>query len=57
MYRHLLLVLALLLAACGQKGPLYLPDKGSAPVRVTPPAPTAPGEEPDRSNEPRKLIH
>jgi predicted small lipoprotein YifL len=30
------LVLALLLAACGQKGPLYLPDK--KPAAVTPPA-------------------
>jgi predicted small lipoprotein YifL len=39
-------VLALLLAGCGQKGPLYLPDK--KPAAVTPPAaaPAAPGATP-----------
>jgi len=30
-------LLALLLAGCGQKGPLYLPDR--QPTAVTPPAP------------------
>lgn len=47
------LALALCLAACGQKGPLYLPDQGA--VKVAP----APGTTatPDRSNEPRKQIH
>jgi predicted small lipoprotein YifL len=30
------LLLAVLLAGCGQKGPLYLPDK--KPAAVTPPA-------------------
>ena len=52
-----LLAAVLLLAACGQKGALYLPDKGAAPVKATPSAPSAPGEEPDRSDEPRKRIH
>ena len=37
----------LLLAACGQKGPLYLPDKNptvvpSAPASAAPPAPADP---------------
>ncbi len=32
---------ALLTAACGQKGPLYLPDK-TAKVIIPPPAPTPP---------------
>jgi predicted small lipoprotein YifL len=50
------LACALLLAACGQKGPLFLPDQGAAPVTVTPPA-GAPDATPDRSNEPRKQIH
>ena len=48
---------AALLAACGQKGALYLPDPGAAPVTATPPAATIPGTEPDRSAEPRKRIH
>jgi predicted small lipoprotein YifL len=51
------LLAAVLLAACGQKGALYLPDQGAAPVAVTPPAPAAPGTETDRSSEPRKRIH
>jgi predicted small lipoprotein YifL len=46
-----------LLAACGQKGALYLPDKGAAPVAATPSAPDASGTQADRSNEPRKRIH
>jgi len=37
--RALGLLLALLLAGCGQKGPLYLPDR--KPAAVTPPAATA----------------
>ena len=49
------LACALWLAACGQKGPLYLPDQGA--VKVTPtPAADAPAT-PDRSTEPRKRIH
>jgi predicted small lipoprotein YifL len=31
-------VVACTLAACGQKGPLYLPDKKAAPVTPAPPA-------------------
>lgn len=59
--RHLVFSLAalagaLLLAACGQKGALKLPD-GDMPQKVE--HSTAPGEDatPDRSNEPRKHIH
>jgi len=51
------LIGVVLLAACGQKGALYLPDAGAAPVTATPPDATAPGAEPDRSSEPRKRIH
>lgn len=51
------LVCAVLLAACGQKGPLYLPDQGASPVRVTPPADGAAAATPDRADEPRKQIH
>lgn len=62
MHRHAMsLLLALLLAACGQKGPLYLPDAaGKTRAPATTPAPAAApaaGQEPDRSNEPRKQIH
>jgi predicted small lipoprotein YifL len=58
--RHLLrrlapLAFALALAACGQKGALYLPD-GDMPQKVERPQP-APDATPDRSNEPRKHIH
>ena len=43
---HALVLAALLLGGCGQKGPLYLPDKNAAVV--TPPAPPAapPGASP-----------
>ncbi|MEY4761882.1 MAG: Prokaryotic lipoprotein-attachment site [Pseudomonadota bacterium] len=51
------LVLVLCLAACGQKGPLYLPD-GDMPQKVErTPADASAGNTPDRSNEPRKKIH
>ena len=53
----LTLLAAALLAACGQKGALYLPDDAAAAVKVTPPAPATPDDAPDRSNEPRKRIH
>ncbi len=56
----LLLIASALLAACGQSGALYLPDRGSEPVTVTPPTTPATATtpaEPDRSNEPRKRIH
>ncbi|MFA5938980.1 MAG: lipoprotein [Sinimarinibacterium sp.] len=36
---RLILVSALLLAACGQAGPLYLPERTAAPPSPTP-APT-----------------
>ena len=41
MSRAVLLVVVLLLAACGQKGPLYLPDQKPAVV-TTPAQPAAP---------------
>jgi predicted small lipoprotein YifL len=50
------LACALCLAACGQKGPLFLPDEGAAPVKVTPPA-EGTAATPDRSDEARKHIH
>jgi len=44
-----LLALALL-GGCGQKGPLYLPDKGGAVVTAPPAAPcAAPGAAPAQS--------
>lgn len=43
MTRFLLPCLACLLAACGQKGPLYLPAPVPAPV-VSPPAVLAPAQ-------------
>ena len=52
----LTLLAAALLAACGQKGALYLPDRGAAPVTQSPPQ-ASPDDAPDRSNEPRKRIH
>ena len=41
--RCLTLLALALLGGCGQKGPLYLPDKGGA---VVTPAPAAPGATP-----------
>jgi predicted small lipoprotein YifL len=39
-----LILAAALLAACGQTGPLYLPDEGvTTPVETRPPAGAAPG--------------
>lgn len=43
MRRTAALLLLLVLAGCGQKGPLYLPDK--KPAAVTPP-PAAPATQP-----------
>jgi predicted small lipoprotein YifL len=40
-----LAALALLLAGCGQKGPLYLPDDASATSTDTPAAEQRPAEE------------
>jgi DedD protein len=51
--------LALLLAACGQKGPLYLPapQPQAVPPAATPPATTPPAATPpaDTAPQPRKL--
>jgi predicted small lipoprotein YifL len=45
MRRLPLILAAALLAACGQTGPLYLPDAGiETPVEVRGPAPAAPQE-------------
>jgi predicted small lipoprotein YifL len=72
MHRSLALACLLLLAACGQTGPLYLPDEGvavapqSSPAAAPAPA-TSPGTgattlsptapaSPDRSDEARKRI-
>jgi len=52
----ILIVLVSLVSACGQKGALYLPDRGAAPVTQSPPQ-ASPDDAPDRSNEPRKRIH
>jgi len=52
--RLLLIALVLPLAACGQKGNLYEPDKGIT-VEPTTTAPDAPAS-PDRSDEGRKRI-
>ncbi|MGB9330644.1 MAG: lipoprotein [Steroidobacteraceae bacterium] len=44
----------LLLAACGQKGPLYLPDKQAAVVTSAPapaPAPAAPKKATDKDQD------
>jgi polar amino acid transport system substrate-binding protein len=43
--RRLTLLAVALLGGCGQKGPLYLPDKGGAVV-TPPPAAPAPGATP-----------
>ena len=50
--------LALLVAGCGQKGPLYLPDKNAAVVTsapamspVPPPATAAPAPPPKKSGD------
>ena len=51
---------ALLLAACGQKGALFLPDPGATPITTTPARAdngTDSTATPDRSNEARKRIH
>jgi predicted small lipoprotein YifL len=42
--------LSLLLAACGQKGPLYLPDKHAAVV-TSAPAPPAPAAPPKKTTD------
>jgi len=51
---------ALLLAGCGQKGPLYLPDRGAAVVTAPPattpappPPPASPGQPPEPAPAPQ----
>jgi predicted small lipoprotein YifL len=48
---------ALVLAGCGQKGPLYLPEKGGAvvttPAEAQPPTPTPAGQPPEPSPAPQ----
>jgi predicted small lipoprotein YifL len=47
---------ALALAGCGQKGPLYLPEKGGAAITnpaPPPPAPTPSGQPPQPSPAPQ----
>ena len=53
--RALALATLLALAACGQKGNLYLPDEGIDPVTSvrTIPADAAATEEPDGEKKPR----
>ena len=46
----LLISLALATTACGQRGPLYLPDKESAADDPTP-AESVPDKEPEESDE------
>jgi predicted small lipoprotein YifL len=53
----LALTVALLLAGCGQKGPLYLPERGgavvTAPAEAPPPAPVPSGQPPAVSPAPQ----
>jgi predicted small lipoprotein YifL len=54
---------ALIACACGQKGPLYLPDKGGTVVTSTPAQPTTPAsatpktgdkdKDPDQDQQPK----
>ena len=46
------LAATLALAGCGQKGPLYLPEKPGAVVTAPPPPPAAPGQPPQPSPAP-----
>jgi len=48
------LAATLALAGCGQKGPLYLPEKGGTVVTAPAPAsPAAPGQPPEPSPAPQ----
>jgi predicted small lipoprotein YifL len=52
--RYALVVLTVLLAACGQKGPLTLPDKQPGPVVTRPaqaPADAPPAEDPQKKKD------
>ena len=54
----LALLPSLLLGACGQQGPLYLPDEArdivTRPVQ-TPPQPPAPGDDTEAPNSPQTV--
>jgi predicted small lipoprotein YifL len=53
MRRLPLILAAVLLAACGQTGPLYLPDEGiETPVETRGPAPAAPQAAPEAGSPP-----
>lgn len=53
---------ALLLGACGQKGPLYLPDEGGevivrpAPAAAADPAPPGQKEEEEKAKSPQSPV-
>lgn len=52
--RFALCLLAALLAGCGQKGPLTLPDKQTGPVVTRPaqtPAPVPPADDPQKKKD------
>ena len=52
--RYALVVLTVLLAGCGQKGPLTLPDKQTGPVVTRPaqaPADAPPAEDPQKKKD------
>ena len=46
------LAATLALAGCGQKGPLYLPEKGGTVVTAPAPAPPAPPAAPGQPSQP-----
>ena len=49
--RAAILLATLLLAACGQAGDLYLPDKAPAPQSAPAPAAPAPAAAPDATQD------
>lgn len=57
MLRLLLLSLACLLAACGQKGPLFLPTTPIVAPVVTPPAEPIPGTTEESSQNTPPAAH
>ncbi len=53
--RAMIIVCCAALAACGQTGPLYLPDEGvQTPVEIRGPAAPAPAAEPATEDEDKK---
>jgi predicted small lipoprotein YifL len=51
MKRSFAALLALSLAACGQKGPLYLPDTTHGEIVTRPSAPPTPGTPPEKEKK------